>query len=141
MATMNRSAKCSCGQLEVFLRGNPFVTGVCSCKQCQRRTGSAFGVGAYFEDTQLIEIKGIAKIYNQLSDAERNVERYFCKACGTTLYWKAEFQPNYIGVAVGCFNDPDFPEPSASVWNCSKFKWVEFPKKWVSLLKQGDVES
>ena len=134
---MQRNAKCSCDQLEVVFDGDPFVTGVCSCTLCQRRTGSAFGVGAYFKDSQLLEITGVTKIFNQVSDAQRNVERHFCGICGTTVYWKADFQPNYIGVAVGCFTDPDFPEPSASVWNCTKFKWVEFPEKWVSLSKQN----
>lgn len=133
---MKRNAKCSCGQLQVTLSGDPYVTGVCNCTSCQRRTGSAFGVGAYFKDDQLIEQKGNATVYNQTSDAQRNVARHFCGNCGTTVYWKAEFQPDFVGVAVGCFNAPDFPEPSASVWNCSKFSWVQFPKSWVSLSKQ-----
>lgn len=85
-------------------------------------------------------IKGTAKTFVQRSDAQRDVERFFCETCGTTVFWKAEFQPEFIGVAVGCFNDPKFPEPSASIWNCCKLDWVEFPQKWASLSKQENEE-
>ena len=30
---------------------------------------------------------------------------YFCPACGTAVYWEAEYLPDDIGVAVGAFVD------------------------------------
>ena len=41
-------ATCGCGALRVTTAGDPDLVVACSCIACQRRTGSPFGVGAYF---------------------------------------------------------------------------------------------
>jgi hypothetical protein len=38
--------------------------------------------------------------------------------------------PNAVGVAVGCFEDPAFPEPVVAAWNRSKHEWVNFNENW-----------
>jgi hypothetical protein len=44
---MTRTAHCSCGALRVEVAGEPDAVVACHCGQCQRRTGSVFGVGAF----------------------------------------------------------------------------------------------
>jgi hypothetical protein len=51
---------------------------------------------------------------------------HFCPTCGTTVFWEADLRPDHIGVAVGAFHDPNFPRPTASVWEESKHGWVAF---------------
>ena len=46
---MTRTAHCSCGALRVEVSADPDAVGVCHCGECQRRTGSVFGVGAFFQ--------------------------------------------------------------------------------------------
>src|SRR5262245_15411324 len=48
MAEEKRVARCACGGLSVTVQGEPEFVVLCHCTQCQRRTGSPFGVGAYF---------------------------------------------------------------------------------------------
>ena len=55
MAT--REAACHCGQLRLEVEGDPFVVSLCHCLDCQRRTGSAFGIQAGFLRDQ-IEVAG-----------------------------------------------------------------------------------
>ncbi|WP_349236418.1 GFA family protein [Bosea sp. UNC402CLCol] len=43
-----REARCSCGQLRITCRGEPAIVALCHCRECQRRTGSAYGVAAFF---------------------------------------------------------------------------------------------
>ena len=38
--------------------------------------------------------------------------------------------PGKTAIAAGCFADPDFPEPSLSVWEESKHDWLTFPDHW-----------
>ena len=45
------------------------------------------------------------------------------------MYWYAEQGPDWIGIAAGSFADPDFPEPSWSVWTDMQYKWVTFPEE------------
>ena len=46
---MTRTAHCSCGTLRVEVSGEPDAVVACHCGECQRRTGSVFGVAAFFK--------------------------------------------------------------------------------------------
>jgi hypothetical protein len=48
-----QAATCSCGQLKATCEGRPGRVVACNCSWCQRRTGSPFGVGAYFPRSQV----------------------------------------------------------------------------------------
>lgn len=133
---MEREARCLCGELTIKVQGNPKLSLACNCTNCQRRTGSAFGVGAYFENNQVIKKSGEPKHYQVITDSGKNITSSFCSNCGSTVYWKAEIFQELTAIAVGCFADPNFPEPSVSVWNQSKLKWVEFPEHWHKMNKQ-----
>ena len=129
---MKRKASCCCGQLSITVEGDPIMVASCSCTQCQKRTGSAFGVSSYFKDDQVLEKVGEGTLAKRLSDSGSTAEGIFCPACGSTVYGAAGFMPGHTFIAVGCFADPDFPEPQYSAWNATKHKWVEFPETWLS---------
>ena len=44
------------------VNGDPVRASICHCRNCQRRTGSAFGIGAYFREAD-VEIRGEVKTY------------------------------------------------------------------------------
>lgn len=137
---MERIALCSCGQLSISVKGEPKIVAVCNCLECQKRTGSVFGVSSYFDDDQVIEKSGKSNLYKRTSDAGLSLEQSFCPDCGSTVYWKAEIFEKYTGIAVGCFSAPDFPEPKFTVWNISKHSWVSFPEHWASSETQAIEE-
>jgi hypothetical protein len=127
MTINERTATCSCGGLRVECIDEPERITACNCSQCQRRTGSVFGVAAYYLQTK-INLKGDYKRYKRSSDAGRYVENYFCPACGTTVAWNLEVFPDLTGVAVGCFADKNFGKPARAVWTSQKHEWVQFPE-------------
>lgn len=123
---MHRVAACSCGQLTATCEGEPRSVVVCSCAACQRRTGSPFGMGAYYVRNQ-VRTSGRAKTFRRASDGSRWFESHFCPECGTSLYWYLELFPDVIGVAVGGFADPTFPGPTRAAWCLNKHHWVMLP--------------
>ena len=123
----SRKASCSCGHLEIEVSGEPAVVVACSCTNCQRRTGSAFGVSAYFPDDQVMAKSGESKSFTNEGDSGGQIERRFCPTCGSTVFFSASFMPGSTGIAVGCFADPTFPQPIAAAWCESKHSWVSFP--------------
>ncbi len=133
---MKRTAQCSCGALQITLEGDPQITLACNCTNCQRRTGAAFGVVAYFGLGSVVALEGDGRVFTHLSDSRRRLERTFCPGCGSTVHWRAELFPGMVGVAVGCFTDPDFPAPTMAAWHKSKLGWVEFPGHWLRLPEQ-----
>ena len=130
---MNRSAlderiaTCACHGITLKVHGEPQVVSACNCISCQKRTGSTFGVSAFFRKDQIAAVSGDAKIYDCTSDSGREVTMRFCPNCGTTVYWELDIYPDHVGVAVGCFGDKAFPVPERVVWCDHKHSWVQFP--------------
>ena len=122
---MTRTAHCSCGVLRVEVSADPDAVVACHCGECQRRTGSVFGVGAYFKKED-VRAEGPSKIYVRDGQEGRKLRMHFCPTCGTTVFWEADLRPDNIGVAVGAFRDSNFPRPTRSVWEESKHGWVAF---------------
>ena len=132
-----RTATCLCRQLQLVVRGEPQRVIACNCTLCKRRTGSAFGVGAYFSRDDLVEVRGEQSTFRKKAASGREGNNHFCTACGTSLFWDSTMAPETFGVAVGCFDDPHFPQPAAVVWGEEKLDWVEFPEE-TPVLEQQD---
>ncbi len=136
----DRHARCACGKLSVTLAGDPFVVLLCNCTDCQRRTGSIFGVSAFFKGDQVVATGGTAARYTKTAESGRQVQFHFCPGCGTSLYWTQPDAPlsEGLGVAVGCFTDPAFPKPALVGWCDSAVAWATFPEGVPRLATQPD---
>jgi hypothetical protein len=125
------TATCACGQASITLNALPTMHGVCHCTNCKRRTGSAFGISAYFDRTAVVERAGETNIYAFHHAAQdQDQERHFCAVCGTTLFWFVSALPEKIGIAGGCFADGGLPEPTYSVSERNREAWVSLPEHW-----------
>jgi len=119
----SRTASCACGQLRIVCRGEPQIVALCHCLECQRRTGSTYGIAAFFPRTDT-SAEGRATSYRRSSDSGHHVTFRFCPDCGSTVYWEPERKPEAVAVAVGAFADPSFPAPTHSVWKERRHAWV-----------------
>jgi hypothetical protein len=120
----DREAACGCGQVRIVCAGDPVRISMCHCLECQRRTGSVFGVQAWFPPEQVRRKEGASKRFARTADSGRIVTFSFCPGCGGTVYWEAEQRPGWVAVAVGCFADPDFAPPGHSVWERRRHRWT-----------------
>lgn len=124
-------AICACGQASITVDANPTMHGVCHCTNCKRRTGSAFGISAYFAKTAIVETKGETKIYAFHNAAQNHdQQRHFCVNCGTTLFWFVSTMPDSIGIAGGCFADEKIADPTFSTTDNKRLPWVSLPENW-----------
>jgi hypothetical protein len=121
-----RQAACSCEQLRLVAEGEPVRISMCHCLACQRRTGSAFGVQARFEEER-VRIEGRSKEYVRSSDEGEERVFSFCPECGATVFYRVVAAPGLVAVPVGAFADPRFPPPRVSVWGSRRHPWVEVP--------------
>ena len=121
---MKRTAVCSCGQLQIEVDGEPESVGICHCFECQRRTGSVFATLAAFRAPY--RINGTSKAHRRTGDEGAIFTFHFCPECGTNLFHtEIGCEDKSVGVAVGCFADPDFPPPIDSVYDSRRHKWVQ----------------
>jgi hypothetical protein len=124
---MPRHASCQCGQLTIDCEGEPVRLSMCHCLDCQKRTGSAFGIQARFP-RDAVTSAGRAGAYSRVGDSGGRGTMRFCPDCGSTVWWEADGIPGYVTVAVGAFADPNFPPPKVSVYGERKHAWVAIPE-------------
>jgi hypothetical protein len=118
-----RSASCACGALGATCVGEPVKISLCHCLACQRRTGSVYGIAAFFERRQ-VRVAGPSRSFSRASDSGFPVTFHFCPDCGSTVFWEPRRLPDLIAVAVGAFADPGFPAPSQAVHEDCRHAWV-----------------
>lgn len=121
----SRTARCSCGQLQIRVQGEPCGVGICHCFACQRRTGSVFAALAAFEEPY--EVTGEANEYVRRGDQGAAFRFRFCPTCGTSLFHTEDGETGSVTVAVGAFEEPGFPPPEVSVYDCRRHSWVAPP--------------
>ena len=83
---------------------NSFTVVACHCVECQRRTGSVFGDGAYYPNEQL-SMSAASQFYSRPTDAGHQFTKHFCPRCGKSLHWVSGKNPGLVGIAVGAFAD------------------------------------
>lgn len=125
---MSQIAQCSCGALRAEVAGEPDAVVACHCTECQRRTGSVLGVGAYYPKDR-VKITGESREFVRGTASGGEFRQNFCTTCGTTLFWSTANKPDSIGIAVGAFADPSFAPPVRSVWEQTHHAWLGLPEE------------
>jgi hypothetical protein len=124
--SIQRTARCACGSVNVVAAGEPASVVACHCVDCQRRTGSVLGVGAYYPDDR-ITVTGSTREFVRPTESGNRFFTHFCPTCGTSMFWRSDRNPGMTGIAVGAFADPAFPAPVRSVWERSRHAWLAVP--------------
>ena len=101
---------CLCGNIRYNTNGKPKYVGVCHCRYCQLRTGSALGISVYFDSDQVTLVKGNQnlKSFEYPTQSGRQSRLSFCEKCGTALLWSSDWRPGMMGVGGGTFDPPTF---------------------------------
>ena len=120
-----RTAACQCGGLTATCEGESGVVSLCSCLDCQKRTGSAFGLVAIYP-SEAVVTAGPASVYPRTAESGNTSEMMFCPTCGSTVFWIPHARPGITCVAVGAFADPTFPMPIRTVYDEHRHPWIGF---------------
>ena len=123
MTTWPKQARCQCGDLTVTVLGPPRSAVACHCTDCQRRTGSAFGISIVFDLADVTVKAEDCGTYQRISDGGETVQQRFCRPCGTTVLWQADVHPGLIVVAGGAFDDTSWVAPAFHAWTRTGQDW------------------
>ena len=97
-------AACVCEQLTVSCSGDPAQVTLCHCLACQRRTGSTYGIAAFYP-RENVRMAGDATVYTRQSDSGYPVTFYFCPIAGRSCtgrpavnpkWWRSPWAPSLI---------------------------------------------
>ena len=120
---MNEQAKqggCKCGAVRFTTSAQPMRAMACHCSTCKKRTGAAYGVGVYFNESDVTISQGDLGIHEFHADTSgRWIRNEFCTKCGSTISWTLEMRPGLRAIAGGCYDDPNWFSIEVHIWTRS----------------------
>jgi hypothetical protein len=70
----NMNGGCLCGDVRYSASGEPVVTSICHCRDCQRQTGSAF-VEVVAVPKEAFSVQGRLQTFTNTGDSGRKLDR------------------------------------------------------------------
>ncbi len=120
-----REGGCQCGAVRYRVEGDPVSVGICHCTQCQRQSGSAFGMSFIVPKEAFQLSSGRLKTFTRTSDSGRPVVCAFCPECGTRIYHETRWLDGVLNIKPGTFDDTSFLRPTGQVWTAKKQGWLD----------------
>jgi hypothetical protein len=117
---------CQCGSVRYVLTTEPLRLVACHCKECQRQSGSAFGMSMPVSRDSLT-LTGRAKEFTRLADSGNEVTGVFCPECGGRIYHALKSAPDVISLKPGTLDDTSWLRPDRFIWMQSAQGWVPVP--------------
>jgi len=118
------SGGCQCGQIRYEVRSQPLTIYACHCTECQRQSGSAFGMSMPVLRSSLVILKGEPKTWSRETDGGRTVICHFCSVCGTRLFHQPSRNPAIVNIKPGTLDDTSWLQSIGNLWTQRAQPWV-----------------
>ncbi len=122
-----RQGGCQCGRVRYRITAEPLLLVACHCKECQRQSGSAFGMSLLVQQAGFV-VEGELKMFERSSDSGRPLRCFFCPECGTRIYHQPTYAAGIANIKPGTLDDTAWLEPKMHTWLSSKQPWVDIPE-------------
>lgn len=126
---------CQCGSVRYTLTAEPIRTVACHCKECQRQSGSAFGMSMLVPADSL-KVTGPTKSFTRIADSGNENTGIFCPTCGVRIYQIPKHVENVLVLKPGTLDDTSWVRPSYFVWMKRSQGWVPVPENVKALQDQ-----
>ena len=117
---------CQCGSVRYVLTMEPLRVAACHCTECQRQSGSAFGMSMPVTKDGLT-VTGSTKQFTRIADSGNEVTGVFCPECGVRIYHALKSAPDVLSLKPGTLDDTSWLRPSTFIWMKSTQGWVPVP--------------
>ena len=128
--------RCLCGKVRFEVQGPLRDVVNCHCSKCRKFHGN---FGAYTRArAEQVKIDGerYLKWYASTTDETADVQRGFCRECGSALFWHPKGQP-HISIAAGALDEPTRLKTIGHIWCVQKPDFYEiaddlprFEERW-----------
>ena len=118
---------CQCGRVRYRVEDEPLAVAACHCTECQRQTGSAFGMSMVVPRDAFRLTSGELRTFTRKAYSGGTVVCAFCPECGTRITHAPSKMPKTLNVKPGTLDDTSWLTPALHVWLASKQSWVPVP--------------
>jgi hypothetical protein len=119
----NMNGGCLCGDVRYSASGDPGVTSICQCRDCQKQTGSAF-VEVVAVPNENFSVQGKLQTFTNSGDSGRKLNRKFCPRCGSMVVIEAEGFPGMALIMGGTLDNTSWLNPTMSLFCDSAQPWL-----------------
>ncbi len=117
---------CLCGDLRYRYAGSPLAYYACHCSDCQRQTGSAFGLSMIVKADEVNILKGSPALFEiEMSDGRTKRGRY-CGRCAARVWGEPVKLPTLFVLRPGTFDEALLFPPFGDIWTSEAQAWVAF---------------
>jgi hypothetical protein len=132
---------CFCGAVRYRLTDRPMFTHCCHCRECQRRTGSAFVINAIIETSRIEVLEGAPARKGVPGTSGRPQDLYFCETCATPLWSDYGARGWLRFVRVSSLDDPTAVEPDIHIFTRTRLPWVKIPEGALAVDEYYDMKA
>lgn len=116
------AGRCLCGNVSFKLFGEPLLTRICWCRDCQHL--AANGSVNALVPAEALTISGTVTEFIKVADSGNQVIRQFCATCGTHLFALSAARPELRVLRVGNLDNPSSIKPIMNIWADSAPEWA-----------------
>lgn len=127
LANEAKEGSCQCGRVRYRVEGHPSTLGACHCTECQRQTGSAFGLSWIVPSATFQLLSGKLATFTVTCDSGRKKDCSFCPDCGTRIHHVVQDVPAVMSIKAGTLDDTSWCDPRIHIWTKSKQPWLQLP--------------
>jgi hypothetical protein len=132
---------CLCNTVRYRLLTSPLFCYACHCSDCQRLSGSAFGLFLNIESSYISILSPTRPVLiTQIRRSGLTSTGYECPSCHVELWSNNVHGPAVADVRVGTLDYPSLMEPDVHMFVESKLDWVVLPEGAKSVPRQSDYK-
>jgi hypothetical protein len=118
---------CPCEAVRFEVTALPLLVYACHCTECQRWSGSAFGMSMPVAAPSFRLLRGEPKPWRRIGASGVQSTYWFCGDCGGRAYGQRDARPDVIVVRAGTLDDTSWIRPIAHVYLRSAQAWERIP--------------
>ena len=130
----SRDGGCQCGAIRYRI-GRTLGLAACHCADCQRQSGSAFGLSLAVPAADFELRSGALAAFEWRCDSGRIKTCSFCPKCGTRIHHRTN--DAVLSLKAGTLDDPSDLVPDAHYWVKRKLAWVTLPEGATAIPDDG----
>ena len=118
---------CPCEAVRFAVNAMPLLVYACHCTECQRWSGSAFGLSMPVAAGSFALTCGRLKLWCRTGASGVESSYWFCGDCGGGIYGASDSRPGIITVRAGTLDDTSWLRPTAHIYLGSAQAWERIP--------------
>ena len=120
------TGRCQCGAVKYKIIQPPITVHACYCTDCQKRSGSAFGISMVIAENAFI-LTGVIKSFEREADSGYQIKQCFCPECGNPIFGMSERRPKFIVLFAGTLDDTTWFKMERLIWTSRAQPWCPLP--------------